>query len=91
MSDKGCRVGVIVREPAAEQLRMAVGLTSIHNSILVVIADHVIEPDEMTQEHIEALRLLGARLLTNRKDNPFEYMDDNGISAVLAECEVVLS
>jgi len=91
MSETVRRVGVIAREPAAEQLRMAAGLLSIFDDIVVVIADHVIEPDEATSEHLEALRLLGVRLLTNRKGNAFEYMEDMAIAGVIAGCDVVLS
>lgn len=91
MSVKGRRVCVIAREPAAEQLRMAAGLTTIHNDIVVIIADHVLRPDKATEDHIEALNLMGARLLTNRRENPFEYEDDAGISSVLAGCDIVIS
>jgi hypothetical protein len=91
MSERARKVGVIVREPASEQLRMATGLTAIHDNIVVLIADHILEPDVVAAEHIEAMRLMGVRLLTNMEENPFEYMEDNLIARVLAECDIVLS
>lgn len=91
MPDNVRNVCVIAREPAAEQLRMAAGLTTVHEKIIVIIADHVLRPDKATQEHLEALKLMGARLLTNRKENQFEYTDDSGIASVLTGCDIVIS
>ena len=91
MAENACRVGVIVRETDSEQLRMATGLTAIHDDILVVIADHVLKPDVLAAEHIEAMGLMGVRFLTNREENTFEYMEDSLIAKLLAECDIVLS
>jgi len=91
MTEGACKVCVIARTQATEQLRVAAGLTSIHDDIVVIIADHVLHHDEITAQHIEALNLMGVRLLTNRKENPFEYVDDARISSVLASCDIVIS
>jgi len=91
MSERARKVCVIARSRAAEQMRVAAGLTSIHDDIIVIIADHVLHPDETTAQHIEALNLMGVRMLTNRKENPFEYADDAMISSVLAGCDIVIS
>ena len=91
MGEKAFKVCVIARDQAAEQLRMAAGLTSIHDDIVVIIADHVLQLDEMTTQHIEALNLMGVRMLTNKKENPFEYADNARISSVLAGADIVIS
>jgi len=91
MAERVRKVGVIARYPAYEQLRMATGLISVHDDIVVVVVDHVLEQDAAAAEHIEAMKLMGVRLLTNMKENPFELIDDSQVSRVLAECDIVLS
>lgn len=85
------RIAVIVREPAAEALRYAAGLTTVIDDLVVVIADHELRPDAMMAEHLEAISLMGARLVTNHKSNDFEFMDDDALAALMLGCDKVVA
>ena len=85
------RIAVIVREPAAEALRMATGMTTVFDDLLVIVMDHKLVPDDMMAQHLEAIELMGARLVTNHRDNDFEFLDDSAIALLLAGCDKVIA
>lgn len=91
MGNTKSTIGIIVRDPAAEPLRMAAGLTVILDNISIFIVDHIPVPDEATDEHIEVLKVMGATVMSNMQDSPFEYICDAEMARALLACELVIN
>lgn len=88
--DKQRTIAVIVRDPAAEALRMATGLTSILENIRVFVVDHVLQSDANVLELIEAMKLMGVRIYSNMDNEGAELISDRQMSVLVSECDIVI-
>ena len=73
MSDSK-RIAVMIGDRQAEGFRMSVGLTLADDEISVFVLAPLDTDDAAVAENIEALQAMGARLYTDKPDNP-DYME----------------
>ncbi len=73
MSDKK-RIAVMIDDRHAEGLRMSVGLTLADDEITVFVLTTLDTGDKAVADNLEALQAMGARLCTDKPENP-DYME----------------
>lgn len=68
------RIAVIIDNRQAEGLRMSVGLTLADDELTVFVLTPLDTDDVAVAENLEALQAMGARLCTDKPENP-DYME----------------
>ena len=68
------RIAVIIDNRQAEGLRMSVGLTLADDELSVFVLTALDSGDKAVADNLEALQAMGARLYTDKPDNP-DYME----------------
>lgn len=84
------RIAVLVRDRQAEALRMAVGLTLEDDEVTVFIMDRKLEETGSIAINLEALKEMGAEVLSNNPENAFEIMSTGEIARALVTYDTVL-
>lgn len=88
----GKKVAVLVRDNAAEGLRMAVGLTLADDELNVIVLDKKLDKDnEDLSLNLETLVDFDIKIITNNKENDtIEYMSTEQIAQQLVQYDAVI-
>lgn len=88
----GKKVAVLVRDNAAEGLRMAVGLTLADDELNVIVLDKKLDKDnEDLSLNLETLVDFDIKIITNNKENDtLEYMSTEQIAQQLVQYDAVI-
>ncbi len=87
------KLAVLVKENAAEGMRMAVGLTLADDELNVFVLDKKLpEDDPDLTLNVETLTDFDIKVFTNAKENSsFEFMSTEQIAGALANYDAVIA
>ena len=85
------KIAVFTRDRQAEALRMSGGLTLLDDKVEVYVLDRKLEDNKVINKHLDmVLNMLELPVLTNGRDNQFEYISNEELADKMLEYDIVI-
>ena len=85
------KIAVVTRDKQAEALRMSGGLTLLDDKVEVYVLDRKLEDNKVINKHLDMVQnMLELPVLTNCRDNQFEYISNEELANKMLEYDIVI-
>ncbi|MCL6119476.1 MAG: hypothetical protein M1584_00340 [Deltaproteobacteria bacterium] len=85
------KIAVFTRDRQAEALRMSGGLTLLDDKVEVYVLDRKLEDNKVINKHLDMVQnMLELPVLTNCRDNQFEYISNEELADKMLEYDIVI-
>jgi hypothetical protein len=85
------KIAVFTRDRQAEALRMSGGLTLLDDKVEVYVLDRKLEDNKVINKHLDMVQnMLELPVLTNFRDNRFEYISNEELADKMLEYDIVI-
>jgi hypothetical protein len=85
------KIAVFTRDRQAEALRMSGGLTLLDDKVEVYVLDRKLEDNKVINKHLDMVQnMLELPVLTNCRDNKFEYISNEELADKMLEYDIVI-